>query len=148
MIRYYELLSDISPDDLAKLARDLESGAKHPRDAKEELAREITVRYHGAQAASDAAREFAQIFREGGLPDDIAEVVLPVDQGRVWLPKVMVEAGLAGSTSEGRRLISQGGVSVDGEKISDVNAEIPAGGTFLLQVGKRRFKRVTLTTDK
>ena len=60
----------------------------------------------------------------------------------------MVEAGLAGSTSEGRRLISQGGVQVEGGKISDVNAEMPVGGTFLLQVGKRRFKRVTLTTDK
>jgi tyrosyl-tRNA synthetase len=148
MLRYYELLSDISPADLATLARDLESGAKHPRDAKEELAREITARYHGAAAALDAAREFAQIFREGGLPDDIEEVVLNVDQGKAWLPKVMVEAGLIGSTSEGRRLISQGGVAVDGEKISNVNAEIPAGGTFLLQIGKRRFKRVTLTTDK
>jgi tyrosyl-tRNA synthetase len=148
MLRYYELLSDLGPADLAKLAKDLENGAKHPRDAKEELAREITSRYHGAGAAADAVREFAQVFREGGLPDDIAEVVLNVDQGKVWLPKVMVEAGLIGSTSEGRRLISQGGVSVDGEKISDVNAEIPAGGTFLLQVGKRRFKRVTLSTDK
>jgi tyrosyl-tRNA synthetase len=147
MLRYYELLSDISPPDLEKLARALESGSKHPRDAKEELAREITARYHGAGAASDAAREFAQIFREGGLPDDIEEVVLTVDQSQVWLPKVMVEAGLAGSTSEGRRLINQGGVQVDGEKISDVNAEIPAGGTFLLQVGKRRFKRVNLKTD-
>jgi len=148
MLRYYELLSDISPADLEKLARDLESGAKHPRDTKEELAREITARYHGAQAAADAAREFAQIFREGGLPDDIEEVILNVEPGKVWLPKVMVEAGLAGSTSEGRRLISQGGVSVDGEKISDVNTEIPAGGIFLLQIGKRRFKRVTLSTDK
>jgi tyrosyl-tRNA synthetase len=148
MLRYYELLSDISPADLEKLAQDLESGAKHPRDAKEELAREITARYHGAGAAAEAVREFAQIFREGGLPDDIEEVVLTVDQEKIWLPKVMAEAGLIGSTSEGRRLISQGGVSVDGEKIGDVNAEIPAGGTFLLQVGKRRFKRVTLTTDK
>jgi tyrosyl-tRNA synthetase len=148
MLRYYELLSDISPADLATLARDLETGVKHPRDAKEELAREIAARYHGAAAAHDAAREFAQVFREGGLPDEIDEVAISTDQARVWLPKVMVEAGLAGSTSEGRRLISQGGVQVDGEKISDVNAEIPAGGTFLLQVGKRRFKRVTLTADK
>ena len=148
MIRYYELLSDISPTDLAKLARDLETGAQHPRDAKEELAREITARYHGAGAAAEAAREFAQIFREGGLPDAIAEVVLSTDQERVWLPKIMVETGLAGSTSEGRRLISQGGVQVEGGKISDVNAEMPVGGTFLLQVGKRRFKRVTLKSDK
>jgi len=141
MLRYYELLSDISPPDLDKLARELESGAKHPREAKEDLAREITARYHGAAAAEDAAREFAHIFRERGLPDEIEEAVLTADTERVWLPKVLVEAGLAASTSEGRRLISQGGVQVDGEKITDVNAEMPAGQTFLLQVGKRRFIR-------
>ncbi len=148
MLRYYELLSDISPPDLDKLGRELENGVKHPRDAKEELAREITARYHGAAAAEAAAREFAHIFREGGLPEEIEEVVLTAATDRVWLPKVLLEAGLAASTSEGRRLISQGGVQVDGEKLTDVNAEIQAGQTFLLQVGKRRFKRVTLTTDK
>jgi tyrosyl-tRNA synthetase len=82
------------------------------------------------------------------LPEEIEEVVLIVATDRVWLPKVLVEAGLAASTSEGRRLISQGGVQVDGEKLTEVNAEIQAGQTFLLQVGKRRFKRVTLSTDK
>jgi tyrosyl-tRNA synthetase len=148
MLRYYELLSDISPADLDKLSRDLESGAKHPRDAKEELAREITARYHGAEAAEAAVREFAHIFRGGGLPEEIEEAVLTAATDQVWLPKVLVMAGLAASTSEGRRLISQGGVQVDGEKLTNVNAELPAGQTFLLQVGKRRFKRVTLTTDK
>jgi tyrosyl-tRNA synthetase len=148
MLRYYELLSDISPANLDKLAHDLESGAKHPRDAKEELAWEITARYHGAAAAEDAAREFAHIFREKGLPEEIEEAVLTVTAERVWLPKVLLEAGLAASTSEARRLISQGGVQVDGEKITDVNAEMPAGQRFLLQVGKRRFKRVNLVTDK
>jgi len=147
MLRYYELLSDISPTDLDKLARELASGAKHPREAKEDLAREITARYHGAAAAADAAREFAHIFREKGLPDEIEEVVLTASTERVWLPKVLLDAGLAASTSEGRRLISQGGVQVDGAKISDVNAEMPAGQTFLVQVGKRRFKRVTIKTD-
>jgi tyrosyl-tRNA synthetase len=148
MLRYYELLSDIRPAELDKLAQDLESGAKHPRDAKEELAREITARYHGAAAAKDAAREFAHIFREGGLPEEIEEAVLTAATDRVWLPKVLMEAGLAASTSEARRLISQGGVQIDGEKITDVNAEMPVGQAFLLQVGKRRFKRVNIITDK
>jgi len=148
MLRYYELLSDISPPDLDKLGRDLENGAKHPRDAKEELAREITARYHGTAAAEAAAREFAHIFREGGLPEEIEEVVLTMATDQVWLPKMLVEVGLAGSTSEGRRLISQGGVQVDGDRITDVNAELPVGRTFLVQVGKRRFKRVNLATDK
>ncbi len=147
MLRYYELLSDLGPAELARLAQALESGAKHPRDAKEELAREITARYHGMAAAAEAAREFAHIFREGGLPDEIEEAVVTAAGERVWLPKVMMLAGLVSSTSEGRRLISQGGVQVDGEKTTDPNAELPSGRTFLLQVGKRRFKRVNLKTD-
>ena len=161
MLRYYELLSDISPADLAKLARDLTSGAKHPRDAKEELAREITARYHGAQAASDAAREFSHIFRERGLPENIEEVPMmmnPMASMEIspnfvrvessWLPHVMVSASTSASTSQAMRLIKQGAVKLDGEKVTDSNVQVPVNKPFLLQVGKRRFKRVTLTTDK
>jgi tyrosyl-tRNA synthetase len=149
MLRYYELLSDISPDDLARLERDLASGAKHPRDAKEELAVELVARYHGLAAAQHAAQEFAHIFREGGLPDEIEEISLALQGGDAGflLPNIMVEAGTAASTSEARRLIKQGGVKVDGEKVTDVNLELPVGRTFLLQVGKRRFKKVTLKAD-
>lgn len=161
MLRYYELLSDLSPGDLAKLAGDLESGAKHPRDAKEELAREITARYHGAAAAENSAQEFFHVFREHGLPEQIDEIFLvvkpraggeaspavaPVESS--WLPHVMVSAATAASTSEAKRLIMQGAVKLDGEKITDSNLQVPVNKTFLLQVGKRRFKRVTLGTDK
>jgi len=150
MLRYYELLSDISPGVLDQLGRDLQSGATHPRDAKEELAREITARYHGAAAAEQAAREFAHIFREGGLPEEIEEISLVQTGGKpvFIIPNIMVDAGTAATTSEARRLIKQGAVKVDGEKVTDVNQELAEGTTFLLQVGKRRFKRVTLTTDK
>jgi tyrosyl-tRNA synthetase len=144
MLRYYELLSDISPADLEKLARDLESGAKHPRDAKEELAREITARYHGAGAASDAAREFAHIFREGGLPEDIEEVTVKAGGPKLWLPKIMAEAGLAASTSEARRLIIQGAVQVNGEKVTEPKLELTVGELYQLKVGKRRFMKVML----
>ncbi len=149
MLRYYELLSDISPSDLARLKRDLETGAKHPRDAKEELAIEIVTRYHGAAAARHAAQEFARIFREKGLPEEVEEIFLKAAGGNTvfLLPNLLVEAGAAPSTSEARRLIKQGGVKVDGEKVTDVNLELPVGRTFLLQVGKRRFKKVTLTAD-
>jgi tyrosyl-tRNA synthetase len=161
MLRYYELLSDISPADLAKLAKELENGAKHPRDAKEELAREITARYHGAGAAADAAREFSHVFREHGLPENIEEVpmmmnpmagmeinpnIVQVESN--WLPHVMVSASTAASTSQAMRLIKQGAVKVEGEKVSDSNTQVPVNKTFLLQVGKKQFKRVTLTTDK
>jgi len=149
MLRYYELLSDISPADLAKLKRDLESGTKHPRDAKEELAVELVARYHGLEAARQAAREFAQVFREHRLPEEIEEITLVPSGGDAGflLPNIMVAAGTAPSTSEARRLIQQGGVRVDGEKVMDVHLKLFPGCTFLLQVGKRRFKKVTLQAD-
>jgi tyrosyl-tRNA synthetase len=148
MPRYYELLSDLSPGDLEKLGQNLASGAKHPRDAKEDLAKEIVVRYHGPAAAQKAAQEFAHIFREHGLPDEIEEVTLiPQGPAGFQLPNIIAEAGLAASTSVARRLIKEGAVKLDGEKITDVHLELMANGTFLLQVGKKRFKKVTLKAD-
>jgi len=147
MIRYYELLSDLSVGDLDSLQADLASGALHPRLAKENLAKEMVGRYHGAGAAEDAARQFAAIFREGALPDEIEEVTVAVAEPRVWLPKLMQQAGLTAGTGEGRRLIQQGGVQVDGEKVSDVDLELDAGQAYLLRVGKRKFKRVQVIAD-
>jgi tyrosyl-tRNA synthetase len=148
MLRYYELLSDLGPEALAKLAAELESGAKHPRDAKEELALAIVARYHGGEAARQAAREFAHIFRDHGLPEEIEEVRLNL-QGAAGalLPNVMAAAGLAASTSEARRLIKEGGVKLDGEKVTELQLFLATNRTFLLQVGKRRFKKVTLLAD-
>jgi tyrosyl-tRNA synthetase len=161
MVRYYELLSDISPNDLEKLARDLTSGAKHPRDAKEELAREITARYHGAQAAAEAAREFSHVFREHGVPENIESVerfynpmagaeIIPSSM-RVespWIAHVMVSTGTSATTSQAMRLIEQGAVKIDREKVNDSNMEVPVNKTFLLQVGKKKFKHVTIKTDE
>ncbi|MCL4503561.1 MAG: tyrosine--tRNA ligase [Deltaproteobacteria bacterium] len=146
MLRYFELLTDIAPNDLARLKEDIASGAKHPRQVKEDLAVEIVTRYHGRNAALEAAQEFAHIFREKGLPEEIEEMTLKVDGAKLWLPKIMAEAGLAASTSEARRLITQGGVQVEGEKVTDANLELAVGKSYLLKVGKRRFKRVTLLT--
>jgi len=152
MLRYYELLTDITPAALARLREDLESGAKHPRQVKEELAVELVARYHGRSAARDAAREFAHIFREKGLPEEIEEVALrfnPMASASItpsWtlLPNVLKESGMVASTSDARRLISQGAVKIDGEKATEVNLELTIGETYQLQVGKRRFKKVTL----
>jgi tyrosyl-tRNA synthetase len=157
MLRYYELLTDITPKDLVRLKEDVEQGKKHPRQVKEDLAVALTARYHGLAAAEQAAKEFAHIFREKGLPEEIEEKVIHItvaDTARAteqvivektkWLPYVLAEVGLASSTSEGKRLISQGAVQVDGQKITDVNLGLKEGGTYLLKVGKRRFKRVTI----
>ncbi len=145
MLRYFELLTDITPGDLARLKEDLAQGSKHPRQVKEELAVELVARYHGRNAAVEAAQEFAHIFREKGVPEEIEEVSLKVEGPKLWLPKVLSEAGLSAGTSEARRLITQGGVQVDGEKVTDANLELAAGKSYLLKVGKRRFKKVTLS---
>ncbi len=147
MLRYFELLTDIAPGELARLKEDLAQGGKHPRQVKEELALELVARYHGKDAALEAAREFARIFREKGLPEKIEEVALEAPGSKLWLPKAMVDAGLAAGTSEARRLITQGGVQVDGEKVTDTNLELAVGKSYLLKVGKRRFKRVTLQPE-
>ncbi len=145
MLRYFELLTDITPNGLTQLQEDLANGKKHPRQVKEELAVELTARYHSRNAAVEAAQEFAYIFREKGVPEEIEEVTLKIEGATLWLPKVMMEAGLAAGTSEARRLITQGGVQVDGEKVTDANLELAVGKSYLLKVGKRRFKRVTLS---
>ena len=144
MLRYYELLSDLTVAELERLKGDLASGSLHPRLAKENLAKEMVARYHTPAAAQDAARQFAAIFREGALPEDIEEVHLLATEPAVWLPKVLQQAGLTGSTSEARRLIQQGGVQVDGVKVSDVEMHLKTGETYLLRAGKRKFKRVRL----
>ena len=161
MLRYYELLSDISPEDLAKLTRDLANGAKHPREAKEELAREITTRYHGMAAAEEAAREFDLLHRKHEIPENVesverffnpmaeAEIIpssLRVDSP--WIAHVMVSTGTSATTSQAMRLIEQGAVKIDREKVSDKKLEVPVNKPFLLQVGKRKFKRVTIKADK
>ncbi len=145
MLRYFALLTDIAPGELARLKEDLAQGGKHPRQVKEELALELVARYHGKDAALEAAREFARIFRDKGLPEEIEEVTLKAAGPKLWLPKAMVDAGLAAGTSEARRLITQGGVQVDGEKVTDANLELAVGKSYLLKVGKRRFKRVILS---
>ena len=154
MLRYYELLSDISPEDLAKLTRDLKSGAKHPRDAKEELAREITARYHGAAAAAEEAREFDRVFRKHEIRENVESVVRALNPNAgecvesPWVAHVMVSIGTSATTSQALRLIDQGAVRIEREKVTDRKLEVPVDRTFLLQVGKKQFKRVTIKTDR
>ncbi len=144
MLRFFELLTDITPADLARLKEDLARGSKHPRQVKEDLAVELVGRYHGRAAAQHAAQEFARIFRDHALPEEIEEVTLKLQEPKQWIARVLADAGLTAGTSEARRLITQGGLQVDGEKVTDVNLELPAGATYLLKVGKRRFKKVKL----
>lgn len=142
MFRYYELLSDLSMDEINGLRADMEAGRVHPKAVKVRLARELVARFHDQEAADAAERNFEQVFRNHELPDEIPEKEIATDDDEIWLPKLLLEAGLVRSTSDGRRMIKQNAVSVDGEKVRDVNANVAARGTVLLKVGKRRFCRV------
>ena len=142
MFRFYELLSDLSMEEIAALKKDMEQGRVHPKAVKVRLAKELVNRFHNQEAADRAEKNFEQVFAKHELPDDIAEKEVAVEGDSIWLPKLLLTAELVKSTSEGRRMVKQNAVSVGGEKVSDVNAEIPAQGMVLLKVGKRRFCKV------
>ncbi|MBK1680837.1 tyrosine--tRNA ligase [Rhodocyclus tenuis] len=144
MWRYYELLSFRSLAEIAALRGEVREG-RNPRDAKVALAQEIVARFHGQQAADDALSDFEARFRHGGVPDDIDEVSLS-GAGPWPLAQVLKQAGLSASTSEALRMIDQGGVRVDGEKINDRGLALAGSGPFVLQVGKRRFARISFVS--
>ena len=159
MLRYYELLTDITPNELTNLKNDLAEGKKHPRQVKEDLAKEIVTRYHSADAAEHEAREFIRVLREKEVPEDIEEIIikkgdiptirfqtLPAEKGiDIDLPYLLVTTGTAATTSEARRLINQGGVQVDGEKVTEMKIKLSPAASRILKVGKRRFKKVMLS---
>lgn len=142
MLRYYELLSDLTLAELALLKRDLKDRSLHPMDAKKQLGREIVSRYHGAAAAIQAEENFVRRFRDNQTPDEMPELTIEAEGPSILLCKLLAKAGVAPSNSEGRRAIQQGGVKVNGEKVTDGGLEIPCTGEYVLQVGKRRFAKV------
>ena len=140
MWRYYELLSFRPAEEIERLRADCAAG-KNPRDAKAQLAAEIVERFHSQQAAEHARAAFDARFRDGAVPEDLVEqqlsgAPLPIGQ-------LLKQAGLAASTSEALRAVEQGGVRVDGERVTDKSLRL-AAGTYVVQVGKRRFARVRL----
>jgi tyrosyl-tRNA synthetase len=139
MWRYYELLSRRSIAEIAALR------AAHPKKAKSELAKEIVARYHGPEAARLAEEQFEQVHARREIPDEIEEREVTRQAGAEAVPlaKTLAQLGLASSGSEARRLIAQGGVSVEGERVADPNARL-APGVHLLKVGKRKFTRLTV----
>jgi tyrosyl-tRNA synthetase len=141
--KYWRLALDTRDEDVAGVERGLAAG-DNPRDWKRRLAHALAVEYHGEEAAKAAEAHFDRLFVRHDLPESIPEVTLTVDGNAAALTWVLREAGLASSTSEGRRLIEQGGVSVDGERVADPGWTLAAGLTVVIQVGKRRFARVTL----
>ncbi|MCI5124599.1 MAG: tyrosine--tRNA ligase, partial [Candidatus Electrothrix sp. AR5] len=147
MFRYYELLSDRTLEDITLLKQDMEQGKVHPKAVKVQLAKELVARFHDRDAADAAEKNFEQIFKRHELPDEIPEKDISVEGDSIWLPKLLHEAGLVQSTSEGRRMVKQNAVSVNGDKVADVDAQIPTASEVLLKVGKRRFCKVFFSPD-
>jgi len=143
MWKYFTLLSFKPLDEIARLKAECEGG-RNPRDAKVMLGQEIVTRFHSAQAAEAALADFVNRAK-GGVPDDIAELALslPAGQDALAIGTLLKQANLVASTSEALRMVEQGGVRVDGQPVSDKALRLPAG-TYVLQVGKRKFAKVTL----
>jgi tyrosyl-tRNA synthetase len=139
MWRWYTLLSFRHADEIAKLQKEVAEG-RNPRDAKVMLAKEITARFHSPQVAEAAEQDFVNRSK-GGVPDEIPEVTL--SGAPLGIAQLLKQAGLAPSTSEANRLIEGGGVRVDSSTVSDKGLKLEAG-SYVVQVGKRKFARVTL----
>ena len=142
MWRYFELLSFRSLAEIEKLREQVAEG-RNPRDVKFELADEITGRFHDAAAARAAKEAFQQQFGAGGLPDSMPEYCVAAGSG-IPVANLLKEVSLTASTSEAHRMVGQGAVRIDGERVEDSRALLRAGGIHVIQVGKRRYARVSL----
>ncbi|HHW06709.1 MAG TPA: tyrosine--tRNA ligase [Clostridia bacterium] len=145
MVRYFELVTTVTLEELEDIKSSYTQGRVHPRDLKMRLAREIVKLYHGEDKAWQAEEEFKRVFQQRELPSDIPVVALGESllvDNKIWLPKLLVEAKLVSSTSEGRRQIMQGAVRVDGERVTDPNLEVAVDKDFVVKVGRRKFAKI------
>jgi len=143
MWHYIDLLSFESVQAMRSWREQVKSG-RNPREIKAAFAKEIVARFHGAKAAESAETEFEQRFRHGALPEDMPEVTLHAPEGGLQVSQMLRQAGLVPSVNEAVRMIEQGGVRLDGERLSDKARRMTRGTTVVAQVGKRKFARITL----
>jgi tyrosyl-tRNA synthetase len=144
---YHELLLDRTPAEVKQMEADIAAGKVHPRELKADLAESIATLYHGAEAGLAARAEFDKVFTQGELPSDLAEVAVPaaeLQDGMIWVVKLMQMAGFVPSNGEGRRLVRSGGVKYAGAVLTDEMAQVTVKGGEILQVGKRRVAKMVL----
>ncbi len=141
MWRYFELLSFKSNADIAKFREQMDDG-KNPRDIKFVLGMEIVERFHGAEAAQSALQGFKNQFQKGAIPDDIQELSITTETGEIGIALLLKQAGLCVSTSDAMRMVKQGAVKINGEKVADPKQMITQGTTGVFQVGKRKFAKI------
>lgn len=143
MWRYFELLSFLPEEDIEKFKQDIEEGI-NPRDIKFVLGEELVARFHSPEEATQARENFIARFQKGAMPDDIPELELAAIDGKLAIGNLLKDAGLVQSTSEAFRMIKQGAVKIDGERVEDKGLELEPGSEHIYQVGKRRFAKVTV----
>lgn len=145
MFFYYDLVTDVSIDEINRLKNGIKDGSIHPKDVKVNLAKLICTQFYNEDIAQNALTEFNKIFVKKDLPDEVQEFIVPDDDknaGKIWLVKVMVQSGMAASNGEARRLIKGGGVYIDNKKIQQEDHEIILPCECIVKVGKRRFAKV------
>lgn len=142
MWRYIELLSFESLETIAQWKQDVTAGA-NPRNIKVRFAQEIVARFHSQAAAEEALQDF-ELRSKGGIPDEVPEIAIQIAEASISVPQLLKQAGLVASTSEAMRSIDQGGVKLDGEKVTDKHHQVAKGAEVVAQVGKRKFARVTI----
>jgi tyrosyl-tRNA synthetase len=147
MWKYFALATDVPEEKIEDMRKRVESNAMHPKEAKQELAREIVTLYHGKDKASAAEKRFEKIFARRELPDKMPPLTLnraDLDNGKIWVVKLLVDAGFAQSNADARRLIQQGGVRINQKEITLDNCDIRINEGDVLQAGKRRFARIAI----
>lgn len=142
--KYFELATDVPDQEMGKIQNQLNDPKTNPRDIKARLGFEIVKIYHGESAAKRADEEFNRIFREKSIPTDIPEFHYKKEEGKLWIIRLLTSNNLAATNGEARRLVNQGAVSFDGEKINDPNFEFIPEKETIVKVGKRRFLKITI----
>lgn len=147
MVKYFELATNLDPDEVDQVEKGLADGSLHPRDMKMKLARTLVEMYHSKEAADEAEKHFISVFQKRSLPDDIPEVTVDPSKGtdgKMWIVKLLSELKLVASNGEARRMIQGGGVRINQEKVSDVQLQVPLEDGMIVQVGKRKFAKIKL----
>ena len=143
MWRYYELLSDLTEEEIKRMKDEVERGTLHPKKVKERLAFEITKRFHNELLARQAAKHFEEMFRKREIPDDIETIKYKTDRGDIWIAHLLKNISMVKSTSEARRMIKSNAVSINSDKINDENLRLKKG-EYIIRVGKRKIAKVVV----
>ena len=147
ILRYFELLTDVSIERLEQMKEKLARADFNPMELKKELAHEIVAEYHGEEEAVKARQEFESVFSKGNLPEDIPIIEIAeseLENGELWIVKLVAATGLVDSNSQARRMIKQGAVSIDDQKYEKINLDIEVEDGMIIQIGKRRFAKIKL----